>query len=202
VRGQDERRGICRAALLFALCLALAASGCGKSGQGAETDPEKGSDAALLNQVLAQELTLLAAYTEGRPLLDGFAPVGRRLRAHEQEYVNAIAKALRGLGGKAEAEPGEVDLSAVADEADFLAVAYQLENAAYAAHADAAPRLFTDAPRTLAAALAAGHARHLVLLRQGLGATPEEAIAEAFESGEEPAPQPEDGQEARPGAGR
>jgi hypothetical protein len=206
LRGQDERRGICRAALLFALCLTLAALGCGKSGQGAETDPEKGSDAEILNAVLAQELALLELYTEAQPRLEAVAPVGRVLRAHEQEYVDAIAKALRGLGGRAEAEP-TADLSSVRDEADLVLRAYQLENAAYAAYLDAAPRLFTDAPRTLAAALAAAHARHLVALRAGLGASPAETVSKAFETGEEPlqrdkGPLQRDDEEPRGKAGR
>jgi hypothetical protein len=189
VRGQKERRGICRAALLFLGLLALVAAGCGKSGQGAETDPEKGSDAELLNAALAQELTLLEAYTRGAPLLSGsLRPAGRELRSHEQEYADAITKALRGLGGDAEAAPGELDFSRTDGQADFLTLVYELENAAFAAYVEAAPRLFTDAPRTLAASLAAGHAQHLVLLRQTLGATPVEAVPEAFESGEEPPP--------------
>ncbi len=190
MRGQEERRGICRAALLFLALLALLAPGCGKSGQGAETDPEKGSDAELLNAALAQELTLLEAYTDAPPLSGPrFRPLGRQLRAHEQEYVDAIAKALRGLGAETEAEAGEVDMAKVVSQDEFLTLAYELENAAFAAYVDATPRLFTDAPRTLAASLAAAHAQHLVALRRGLGAKPAEAIPEAFESGEEPPPQ-------------
>jgi Ferritin-like domain len=191
LRGQDERRGICRAALPIALCLVLAALGCGKSGQGAETDPEKGNDAEILNAALAQELALLELYTEAQPRLKAFAATGRQLRAHEQQYADAIAKALRGLGGEEDAEPAALDLTEARSEADLLARAYELENVVYLAYVDAAPRLFTDAPRTLASALAAAHARHLVVLRQGLGASPEEAVAEAFESGEEPLPEQE-----------
>jgi hypothetical protein len=201
LRGQDERRGICRAALLFALCFVVALPGCGKSGQGAKTDPEKGSDAEILNTALAQELALLDLYTATLPRLKAFASTARRLRAHQQEYLDAITKALRGLGGEMETEPVAVDLSGTSGEADLLARAYALENAAYAAYMDATPQLFTDAPRTLAASLAAAHARHLVVLRQGLGASPEKAVAEAFESGEEPPPSTE-GQERSPRAGK
>lgn len=189
MRGQDERRGTSRAALLFLALLPLLLAGCGKSGQGAQTDPEKGSDAGNLNAALARELTLLEAYAKAPPLLGArLRPVGRQLRAHEQEYVNAITKALRGLGGEAEAEAAEVDLSEVASGDEFLALAYELESAAFADYVDAAPQLFTDAPRTLAASLAAAHAQHLVVLRQALGAAPPETIPEAFESGEEPPP--------------
>jgi hypothetical protein len=189
VRGQDERRGRCRAVLLFFALLAILTAGCGKSGQGAETNPEKGSDAELLNAALAQELTLLHAYTEAPPLLDAsFRAVGRQLRAHEQEYVNAITKALRGLGGDTEAEPDQLDLAKIMSKDEFLTLIYRLENTVFASYLDVAPQLFTDAPRTLAASLAAAHAQHLVALRPGLGATSVEAIPEAFESGEEPPP--------------
>ncbi len=83
------------------LLIALFAAGCGKPGHGAETDSEKGSDAEILNAALGEELTALEAYTEGMPEIDPrFAPAARRLRAQEQEYVSAIAKAIRGLGGE------------------------------------------------------------------------------------------------------
>jgi hypothetical protein len=42
---------------------------------------------------------------------------------------------------------------------------------------EASPRLNTDAPRTLATALAAGHAQHLIALRQAQGAPLAAALA-------------------------
>ncbi|HSS05014.1 MAG TPA: ferritin-like domain-containing protein [Solirubrobacterales bacterium] len=190
--GFDGRRGSSRAAfvlaLAFAAILALA-SGCGRGGHGAETDPEKGSDVGILNASLTRELTTLDAYTRGRPLLKGSErPVGRLLRAQEQEYVDALTKAIRGLGGETEAEPEELDFSRVKSQADFLALAYELESAALASYTDAAPRLYTSAPRTLDASLAAGHAQHLVVLRQGLGAGLPASIPEALDDGEVPPP--------------
>ncbi len=189
--GSGRRRGFGRAASLFALGLVgvlAVAYGCGDSGRGAETDPEKGSDAEILNEALSRELTILDAYTRGRPLLRDQRAVGRRLRAHEQEYVDALTKAIRGLGGDTEAAPEDLDLSQVKDEAGLLTLAYELEGAALGFYIEAAPRLYTSAPRTLDASLAAGHAQHLVLLRQGLGATPAASIPEAFDGGEVPAP--------------
>jgi Ferritin-like domain len=171
-------------------CFALLLAGCGKSGQGAETDPEKGSDAEHLNAALAQELELLDAYTEAMPALSGGGhAVARRFRAHQQEYVDAIAKALRGLGGRDEAEPADVDLRRLEGQPELLGRLHALEGAALAASLDAAPLLFTAAPRTLAASLAAGHAQHLVVLRQQLGASALEAVPEGFDSGEEPPPE-------------
>ncbi len=196
-----QSHGMWRAAgrAAFALLLiAVLAPGCGKRGHGAETDPEKGSDAEILNMALAQELTALDAYTGGMPKVRArFAPVARRLRAQEQEYVSAISKAIRGLGGEATATASELDLAKNRTQADVLTLAYELESAALATYLEAAPRLFTDAPRALVASLAAGHAQHLVVLRQGLGAAPAEAFPEAFDGGEVPPP----GGDAPPGQG-
>jgi Ferritin-like domain len=190
--GCGRRRGFGRAAALSALALAailVASSGCGRGGHGAETDPEKGSDVAILNEALARELTMSDAYAFGRPLLRGpRRAVGRQLRAQEQQYVDALTKAIRGLGGDTEAEAEELELTGVKDQAAFLALAYELESAALASYIDAAPRLYTSAPRTLDASLAAGHAQHLVLLRQGLGASPVASVPEAFDGGEVPPP--------------
>lgn len=173
------------AVAVLAVLVAIPVAGCGGSGRGAETDPEKGSDAEILNAALSEELTLLDAYTRGMPMLKrSIRPLGRKLRAQEQEYVDALTKALRGLGGKTDAEKADIDLADVRSQADFLTFAYGLESAALASDLDAAPRLFTDAPRTLATSLAAGHAQHLVVLREGLGAGPAASIPEAFDTGE------------------
>jgi hypothetical protein len=185
----DRRRGFGRAALPLLLLLALFPLGCGKSGHGAETDSEKGSDAAILNAALAQELTAADAYTRALPLLKGpLLALGRQLRAQEQEYVDALTKTIRGLGGEVEAEAGELDFSSVKDRAGFLTLAYDLESAALASDLEAASQLFTAAPRTLAASLAAGHAQHLVVLRQGLAAGLAASIPVAFDGGEVPPP--------------
>lgn len=191
IGGFGRRRGFGRAAAVLTLTLAIAlvTGGCGDSGRGAETDPEKGSDAEILNEGLARELTLLDAYTSGRVFLRGpQAAVGRRLRAHEQEYVDALNKAIRGLGGDAEAEPEELDLGEVDEETEMLATLYELESAALAFYIDAAPRLYMSAPRTLAASLAAGHAQHLVALRRGLGLGAADSVPEGFDGDEVPLP--------------
>ena len=133
--GYGRRRGFGRAAAVLALALAAVAYGCGNSGHGAETNPEKGSDAEILNGALARELTILDAYTRGRPLLRGSRrPVGRQLRAQEQEYVDALTKAIRGLGGDTEAEAEELDFTRVKGQTGFLALAYELESAALASY--------------------------------------------------------------------
>lgn len=190
--GYGRRRGFGRAASFLALALAalaLVAAGCGDSGHGAETNPEKGSDAAILNEGLSRELTALDAYTRGNGLLRGPERVlGWQLRAQEQEYVDALTKAIRGLGGDTEAAAEELDFTQVKDRHAFLTLAYELEGADLAFYETVAPRLNTSAPRTLDAALAAGHAQHLVVLRQALGAGRVASVPEGFDSGEVPPP--------------
>lgn len=183
-----RRRGIGRAVVvLAALALATLAAGCGDGDK--PSDGEKAADVEVLNAALAQELTAANAYAHGLPLLGGpYVAVGREFRAQAQEHVDALTKAIRGLGGETDAEAGELDYSDVKGEDDFLTLAYGLENAALSVYLEAAPRLATEAPRTLAASLAASHAQHLVVLRQGLGASPSASAPEAFEPGDLPPP--------------
>jgi hypothetical protein len=188
--GYGRRRGFGRAACFLALALApLALAGCGDSGHGAETNPEKGSDAAVLNEGLSRELTALDAYTRGNGLLRGSQrALGRRLRAQEQEYVDALTKAIRGLGGDTEAAAEELDFTQVKSQDAFLTLAYELESGGLAFYEAVAPRLNTSAPQTLDTALAAGHAQHLVVLRQALGAGRAASVPEGFDGGEVPPP--------------
>jgi hypothetical protein len=169
--GCGGRRDARRAAALLALLLAaLCLAGCGGSGHGAETDPEKGSDAALLNAGLSRELTLLAVYTRGLALVDGPRHrLARRLRADEQEFVDALTKALRGLGGDTEAAVETRDPGRVVNRADLFALARGLEREAVDFYTGEAAHFNTAAPRTLDAWLAAGHGQHLGMLPGGGG---------------------------------
>jgi hypothetical protein len=170
--GFGRRRGNGRTAAFIATLLAavmVAAGGCGDSGHGAETDPEKGSDAAILNTALAHELTLVDLYTRERPSLRGLRrALARRLIGEEQEYVDAVTKAIRGLGGDTEAEAEALEPEK-GDPAEFFAFAEELETAARDFYVDKAAQLYTAAPRTLDAWLAAGHGEHLALLPGGRG---------------------------------
>jgi rubrerythrin len=173
-----------RPLFIVLVCLASAVVGCGPSGHGAETDPEKASDAEILNAALARELTALDLYVRFAPRLG--APdraLLARLRSHEQEYIDAITKAIRGLGGDVEAEPEPLEMSKSADRAEILERGLELESNSLGAYLEAAPRLYASAPRTLATALAAGHSQHLVLLRQARGAELLGSIPEGFDSG-------------------
>ncbi len=164
--------------------------GCGGGGGGASaTDGEKAGDVEVLNEALSQELTAVDAYTRGLPLLHGEAlAVGEAFRTQEQEHVDGITRAIRGLGGKTEVDKNPLDYSGLETQADFLSLAYDEENALIAFYMNAIPKLATGAPRSLLAEIAANEAEHLVVLRQALGARPVELAPEAFETGEAPAP--------------
>lgn len=185
-----RRRDICRAAVVFALAApALCAFGCGAGGQDATTAGEKAADVEVVNSALAQELAGIDAYTRSLALLHGpMLTIGREFRAQDQEHVDALTKAIRGLGGEVEAEASELEGPRPKSQADALGLAYEAENAALAYCLDAERRLQTTAPRALAASIAASHAQHLVVLRQGLGAALPAAAPEAFEPGDLPPP--------------
>ncbi len=193
----ERRRGGSRAVSVFVVvALILALAGCGKSGRGAETDGEKAGDVEVLNESLVRELTAVDAYTRGIARLHGRQlALARQLRGQDQAYIDAVTKAIRGLGGETDAEAETLEDPAPRDATEALIFAYEAENSALAAALAAAPRLHTAAPRTLAAALSGGHAQHLTLLRQALGADLLESAPEPFESGDLPPPA-EDEEEA------
>lgn len=184
-----QRRGFGRAAVFLVAATALLAAGCGHKGHGAATDSEKAADVEVLNGVLSQELTAVAAYELGLPRLHGpMLAVAREFRGQDQAHVDALTKSIRGLGGEIEAEAGELEPPGPRTQADALVLAYEAENTALGQALDAVPHLLTPAPRGLAAALATDHAQHLTILRQGLGAGQAASVPEPFESGDVPPP--------------
>jgi rubrerythrin len=184
--GLGLRRGLLRGVGIAILVLAsLTAVGCSHDSVRASRS-EKEGDIEVLNTALSQELTAVDAYAHGLPLLRGPAiAVGREFRTQAQEHVDGITRAIRGLGGVSEAEAGAkpLDYSGLKTQADFLTLAYEEESSLIRFYMNAIPKLSTDAPRTLFAAIAANEAGHLAILREMLGAAPAEAAPEAFETG-------------------
>jgi rubrerythrin len=175
---------------LVVAALALVVAGCGSSGGGTTTTAvDKTADAEILNNVLARELAAIRAYDRTLPLLRGSAQANARLfRAQEQEHVDAIVKALRGLGEKAEPEEEEIEGEGLKTEADALEFLYEVESVSIANGLRAISHLTSPWPRSLLGSIAANQAQHLVLLRQALGAGGGESIPGAFEDGTTPAP--------------
>jgi predicted small lipoprotein YifL len=199
---QERRHGGRRAVSLFAVVVAaFALAGCGKSGHGAETDSDKAADVEILNGALAQELTAIDAYTRALAVLRGRQlATARELRGQDQAHVDALTKAIRGLGGETEAEASVLEGPPPRGGDDALLLLYEEENAALATALDVSPRLSFPAPRGLSTALAASHAQHLVVLRQALGTGLTEAVPEPFEPGDLPPPAPAAGEKDRGGS--
>ena len=184
-----QRRGFGRAAVFLAVIALALLAGCGRPGKGAETDSEKAAEVESLNAALAQEMTAIEAYEQGIARLRGpMLAVARQFRGQNQAHVDALTKAIRGLGGETDAEASELESPRPRNGAEALVLAYEGENAALSQAQSDAANLQFSMPRTLAAALAASHAQHLAILRQGLGAGLAASVPEAFEPGDLPPP--------------
>jgi hypothetical protein len=186
----SQRRGFGRVAV-FLFALAIAVSGCGRGGHVAASESEKAADLEVLNSVLAQELTVVDAYARALALLRGpTLAVAGQLRGQDQAHVDAITKAIRGLGGETEGEAAEFEPPGPKTREEGLLLVYEEENAALGQALDAAPHLNTSAANMLATSLGASHAQHLVALRQLLGSSLAASVPDAFETGDVPAPVP------------
>ncbi len=171
---------------LFA-ALALFAGGCGGGGTTTTAVPDKAADAETLNNVLGRELAAVRAYDRTLPLLHGPALASaREFRAQEQEHTNAVVKALRGLGEKAEPEEEEIESEGLKTQAEALGFLYEVESVSVAYDLRAISHLTAAWPRALLGSIATNQAQHLVLLRRALGADAAETIPEAFEDGTSP----------------
>jgi Ferritin-like domain len=169
--------------------LVLLGVGCGGSGGTTTAALDKAADAEVLNNVLARELAAVRAYERTLPLLHGPAlAAAREFRAQEQEHTNAIVKALRGLGERAEPEQEEIESEGLKTQADALEFLYEVESVSVAYDLRAISHLSAAWPRALLGSIAANQAQHLVVLRRALGADPAESIPEAFEDGTSPSP--------------
>ncbi len=184
--GRAAPRALVLVAALLALALALAACGGGETTTVAR---DKVADAETLNNVLARELAATRAYERTLPLLHGAAlAVASEFRTEEEEHVDAVTRALRGLGEKAAPETEEIESEGLKTQADALAFLYEVESASVAYDLRAISHLSYSWPHSLLASIAANQAQHLVLLRRALGADVEESVPEAFEDGTTPAP--------------
>jgi hypothetical protein len=181
-----------RALLLLATSIVVAATlvACGGSESATTTAvPDKAADAEILNRVLAREMAAVGAYDRTLPLLRGRTLASaREFRAAEQEHVDAIVKALRGLGEKAEPEEEEIESEDLKTQAEALEFLYEVESVSVAGDLRAISHLTSPWPRSLLGSIAANQAQHLVVLRRALGADVAESIPDAFEDGTTPLP--------------
>jgi hypothetical protein len=141
----------------------------------------------VLNDSLAGEVTAIAAFERALPLLHGeMLLVAREFHGQDEAHVDALTKAIRGLGGEVEAEAAALEVPGPKGGAEALTAIYEAESAVLAQNLAAPSRLHTPAPRSVTAAIAASHAQHLAILRLGLGARLSTAVPQPYESGDQP----------------
>lgn len=185
------------AATVVSLALVLAFAGCGgggsNSGGGAASAvSNKAADAEVLNRLLGRELAATQIYQQVLPRLQGAdLAMARRFHAQEQEHTDALIKALRGLGAKAEPEEEEIEMEGLRTRADLLGFLYELESHSIDNGLRAISDLIAPWPRSLLGSIVANQGQHLVLLRRALGAPPLATVPEAFENGTAPPPSKE-----------
>jgi hypothetical protein len=201
---EGTARGRWALAALAAALVLVALAGCGGGGDtggtsagamvtGAKTpvsSPEQAADAEALDKVLGRQEAAIVAYGQVIPkLAPRLARMAAYFRAQEQEHVDAVLKAMRGL--KIAAEPREeaiepADLTTDQERLEFL---YEVESATIDEELSAISSLEASWPRSLLASTVADQAQHLTLLRQALGAGPLASVPVPFENGTAPPPE-------------
>jgi rubrerythrin len=177
---RDARRRFLRATAgttLSAAGLAMV-SGIGARAAFASADGDHlRSDVAILNSAVAAEHEAVAAYQLGAEsglLSAAAAKTALAFQSHHKAHVDALAGAIRKLGGEAVESQRSYDfpIDRLGTERDVLEFAAGLERGAVTAYAGAIPR-FDDRQLSLAAAsILADEAMHWAVLRNVLGLDP------------------------------
>jgi hypothetical protein len=190
-----NRITLCGATAVLLLLAALI-TGCGSSTTTAseaasgQAAPAVSPDGELLDKVLARQEGAVAAYTEVIPHLSPrFAHMASYFRAQEQEHVDAVVKALRGIEAPAGTGPEEVEVGELKTDEERLVFLYELEGATIDEELSAISKLEAPWPRSLLASTVANQAQHQTLLRQALGAGPLASVPDPFENGTAPPPE-------------
>jgi Ferritin-like domain len=207
MRGGTVRRGLLSAAATVALLAALA--GCGGGGSSTAPaasapvtstttttevstpmpSPEEAADAAILNTVLARQEAAVEAYGKVIAALPPrLARLASYFRAQEQEHVDAVLKAMRGLKIPAEPNPELFEQGDLKSDRERLEFLYEVESSTIDEELSAISKLETAWPRSLLSSTVADQAQHLTLLRQALGAGPLASVPVPFEDGTAPPP--------------
>jgi hypothetical protein len=145
---------------------------------------EESADAELLNHVLARQEAAIVAYRQVIPkLAPRLAHMAAYFRAQEQEHVDGVLKAMRGLKSTAEPSAEEIEVGDLGSDRERLEFLYEVESATIDEELGAISELEASWPRSLLSSTVANQAQHLTLLRQALGAGPLASVPVPFENG-------------------
>ena len=189
-RREAVRTGLLRggAAVSAAALFGLARAGTGRAAPGDQAEVDALARIVRLEQAAA---VAYGALVEGVTLRKPIADMAVLFRRQSAERADALASTLESLGGTRPQRPRPAEVDGLADvrsEADFLAFAIRLENRNVRAYLDALQELESPGPLRRCTSSIAGAGQHLVVLRQALGASPAEAVPDAFETGTAPPP--------------
>jgi rubrerythrin len=166
------------ATLLAGGAAAAAISSCGGGSQTKLTDTvstiEAEGDAAILNALLDQEHSSIAAYVLIATKLRGAALASaRQFEGHERRHADAIARAVEKLGGTPVPPRPEEEYASgfphLRGERDALSFALDVETTALAAYSDALGKIATDRVRATAAAILVTESEHAAVVLGDLG---------------------------------
>ena len=120
-------------ATLAAVILIGLLAGCGDGGSSAKAEgapTQESVDAELLNHVLGRQEAAIVAYGQVIPkLTPRLAHLAAYFRAQEQEHVDAVLKAMRGLKSKAEPSEEEIEVGEPGSDRERLEFLYEVESA-------------------------------------------------------------------------
>jgi rubrerythrin len=176
---QDSRRRFLRQAGTAAFSgLAIALLGGRSTALAAGTaDEAVAQDVRILNTAIAAEHEAVAAYQLGADsglLQPEVAKVAIAFQGHHKQHVEALAKAVRGLGGTdvRALEKYDFPTDKLKAQSDVLQFAAGLERGAVSAYAGAIPLFDNRELSAAAASILADEAMHWAVLRNALGLDP------------------------------
>jgi rubrerythrin len=134
-------------------------------------------DVRILNTAVAAEHEAVAAYQLGADsglLQPEVAKVALTFQGHHKQHVEALAKAVRGLGGSdvRALEKYDFPTDKLKAQSDVLQFAAGLERGAVSAYAGAIPLFDNRELSAAAASILADEAMHWAVLRSALGLDP------------------------------
>jgi rubrerythrin len=174
----SRRRFISRAGALTFSGVAVAMLGGRSAALAAGTsDAAIQQDIRILNTAIAAEHEAVAAYQVGAEsglLEQPVLKVAVTFQGHHKEHVDALAKAVRSLGGDAAGPLQAYDFPVhkLKNQTDVLQFAAGLERGAVSAYAGAIPVFDNRDLSAAAASILADEAMHWAVLRNALGLDP------------------------------
>jgi len=175
---QSRRRFIAQAGALTFSGVAVAMLGGRSTALAAGTaDSAVAQDVRILNTAIAAEHEAVAAYQVGAEsglLEPSVLKVAVSFQGHHRAHVDALAKAIRSLGGTAADVLDKYDfpVDRLQNQADVLQFAAGLERGAVSAYAGAIPVFDNRDLSKAAASILADEAMHWAVLRHALSLDP------------------------------